>query len=376
MNFIMKIKRTMFVLKALLIVLIVGIILLVMDAKETASYVQENYIVTTTKGNTISKKAFVYEYTARTGDGSLATITGINQNEISSILSNTSNLMYSNTDYRGLAMAVATAWIVQGNEQTGDFKVEDKAFNAYNSVKDKYNSTTNESGLKKELSDDWGFVPKESYKYNLYRTAGGTRKYEVQTMTGSATVETCRCCCCMSEGIMQYLVSFDETLGFSIGGHHCSWVGNTAETRKSISNGAMSDNYEITYNGISRYVSKELYDMVSIRSNDITFKDMVDLGYIKPGSIFMWVNYRNNQSTKIYRDCCHIAFVTHIDNNYIYTAGAGDSRNIVCDAVLGYDKKYDINDKLFSADYSGSFGGGKLSSIVYWLDSSCIKHQN
>ena len=125
MNFILKIKRTMFVLKVLLVVLIVGIVLLIVDAKETVSYVQENYIVTTTKGNTISKRAFVYEYTARTGDGSLATITGISQNEAGSILSNTSNLMHSDTDYRGLAMAAATAWITQGSELSGDNKVDD-----------------------------------------------------------------------------------------------------------------------------------------------------------------------------------------------------------------------------------------------------------
>lgn len=376
MELMRKLQKLKAILIAIGITLAVVFVLIIIDFKTTVKYVEDNYIVVSGGKTTAGKQSFVYEYTALTGDSSLADILGINTQTVigTAGLGGQAFAFNEKSDLRGLAKAVASAWIIQGGATSGKLEVGERAVTAYQDLQ-AYSGDA--KGLREMLTSSYGFTGDSGVQHNLYNSQGGSRTYAVNTMLGVISVNTCRCCCCLSESMVQCLVNTEYSTSLVYKGvklQHVASVGLNSDDKENFQY-SHPDGTDKTYqifkspntqdvNGKTRAVGEGLWGL----SSSTTINDLIQQNKIGIGTILMWVS-DDHEVDNIYNHPSHIAMVVYMDDQYIYTAGAGSSKNIMADAILGYDGKHERTSNIYQEfDTKDS----ALSNIIFWTESSIV----
>ena len=367
MEFLKKLQR----IKTVLIVfgIVIGFVglFLYLDSQRIGTYVQENYLVADSGKSTVGKQAFVYEYTVTTGDTTLADILGVStQVSINPGLGEQAYAFNEQSDLRGLVKAVASAWVTQGNASS-KLQVDDIAATAY---QEQQSYSGEPDGLRELLEKNYSFSTAKVY--NVYN-GDGDRTYAVNTMLGTSSISTCRCCCCLSEGIVQYLVNIEYPTSMVYKGvrlHHVMSVGVNSADKVNYQNEPhqlfKSPNTQVV-NGKTRAVGEGLVGL----SSSTTINDLIQQNKLGIGTILMWVS-DEHVVDGVYNHPSHIAMVVYMDDTHIYTAGAGSSKDIMCDAILGYDGKHERTANIYTEfDDEGS----AISNIVFWTDSSIVERK-
>ena len=355
--FFRKIK--IYTILAIIALLLIALVYLLISAGIEAEYVAENYI-TDSGGNSpkISKSAFVYDYTVKTGDNTLATISGVNPNapvSFGSIISD-----YSDSDLRGLVKNVARAWISKGSYDTNDPLTEDnivKVGDIYSRLssmspptdKDSLQESINEGYydyLEKSPDDKTARKLLKIYGTDSTTPAVPLQQYVVlMPNEGSRIVESYRCCCCICEAVSDIAIKA-STKRYG----HLRAVGlhNTALTEVSdINNAGMSDFY-----GAEKVTTNHEWDRTiqyplsaHVDGESTKASALVNSNVIQVGTILMWSGFADGHNSR------HVDIVTYIEKNAdgsgkIYIAGAANDWRIIADAAWGYDKilEYDSDD--------------------------------
>lgn len=347
-------KIKLFLILAIVIILLIAGIFLVVSARVEAEYVSDNYITASSVYSPkISKSAFVYDYTLKTGDNTLASITGMSAsaiNKFGSIISD-----YSDSDLRGLVKNVALAWISKGSYDADD-TLTDESIVKVGDIFSRLNNMsppTDKDSLQDSIDEGYyaylGKDPNDTSARSalkLYNSKSALQSYTVNLLDGEyRDIESFRCCCCMCEAVSDIAIKA-STIRYG----HLRAVGlhNTALTGvSSIDDAGMNDfhgsnkvttNYE--WNRIIQYPLSAHVDGASTKASEL-----VNSNVIQVGTILMWSGFADG------RDSRHVDIVTYIERNAdnsgkIYIAGAANDWRIIADAAWGYDKilEYDSDD--------------------------------
>ena len=372
MKILAKIEAIKNTLIALAIVVAIVIVACLIGVYFVGDYVQQNYIVVSSKSPVQSKQAFLWEYTTKTGDMTLATATG-NEGAFADRITNidASNITWSDTDYRPLVRLIASTWIQQGR-------------NVDSPARSKYNEIMEDLGDNVDV-----FIDKDTWvsKYGDQNGAYGIYEKDWEdfqdysyTYSGfTFSINSARCCCCLSESLGQFLVKFDAVgLDYNLQGH-TAYTGATAKDREIMSSWSTTGRDEdkqyyfnqnaVTYNGVARYRADSLLELT--RGNTaITLEDLIQSGVLKPGCIITFGTTRNNPSTDtIPGSPAHVEFVVYIDDNYVYTAGAGNGRHIMQDATIGCNSRWDRSKALLDMNWDSTNRSAPIINFIYWSDS-------
>lgn len=372
---IKKFQKIKTVATILLVVAVVVFVICLLGVHFIGGYVMDNYIVVSNKSAVQSKRAFMWEYTTVTGDMTLATATG-NADAFSDRITSidASTIAWSDNDYRGIIRVIASTWIDQGTGVSSGIKSKFAEIDA------QYAEDRNISMSKPQWDSKHGNA--DSFP-DLYSTSK-YNDFDYLYNGISFKINSSRCCCCLAESFCEYMTKFDSSgLTYrdrihttSIGAtesdlaSYQKWIGHDSDgndvTRRYF------NTYKATCNGITRYIGPSLNNLT--RGNtSITFNELIEKKLIGPGSILTFGSTRANASgdTTIPGSPAHIEVVVYIDDTYIYTAGAGNNRDIMMDAVLGYNSRWLRTDPILSMDFS-SDGTRPVINVIFWKDSSHI----
>ena len=312
--------------------IIASIILVGLDIANIATLVSRNYLVSSASSPALSRSAFIYNYSVRTGDNTLALLTGtdISVRPVGGV----SGGMYSDDDLRNLVKSICSTWINQ-SDTTGDFTQAEKEF------AQKLLSSGLSEGTKLSTSQ-------VNQIEGLYTTAD-SQYYTFTSKEGTYNIDSCRCCCCLSEMVASILTGKEVSKGHSLA------IGLTCEATDAVKDSVYA--YDVQY-PLNTY-----YDC----SDSVKIEELVNNGTIRVGTVFLYV-YKNGAGSYVR----HIDIVTYIDKSAkkLYIAGAGDSENIMLDALWGYNSIKSYDGDLSVKDFDSS--SRHLINILHYTESYAV----
>ena len=287
--------------------IIASIILVGLDIANIATLVSRNYLVSSASSPALSRAAFIYNYSVRTGDNTLALLTGtdISVRPVGGVSAG----IYTSSDLRNLAKVICTAFIEQGSDAGYTEEEKQKVIAVYNS--------SQAEGSKWDSLEDIGL-------YN----ADARQEYAINGANSIKTLTLNRCCCCFSEAMAQMLLNTAWTSTT-----HTRGMGLKVKTPSGY--GVMPTG---TADGVVKVDGRYIQDPLSsiwVSGSVPKLEDMINNETLCVGSIILYTRDKEGTSSN------HVDMITYIDKTTktIYLAGAGGDNSIVRCALWGYDKK-------------------------------------
>lgn len=343
-------------IKIVIGVLVAVLVLLGLDFYFTGALVAKKYLVASSSSPRLNRSAFVYNYTLRTGDDTLALLTGTDMSVTP--IGGMQLTGYTENDLRPLAKNVCRAWIEQGR------------------INDTFTKT--EQDAAKAIIDS-GIMEGSEVSYThggLYTTDSSLKQmYSIQTNTGEKQVTSLRCCCCFSETMAQLLLGrgFDSKLDY----YHTKGMGLAIAPRKVGKDYYMPNSGDKVVQVDGKYIQYPLNTKWNSALNEPTVESLVNDGSIKVGSILLFALDEARTQSK------HVEFVTYIDKEkkIIYMCGAGGGESIVEGALWGYSRKFsygsgekvdEIVMRSWNEEKNAYVQDGWLANIIHYTESYMV----
>ena len=289
--------------------LIASIIVVGLDIANIATLVSRNYLVSSASSPALSRSAFIYNYSVRTGDNTLALLTGtdISVRPIGGV----SYGIYTNEDLRNLAKAIGIAFVEQGRDSGYTEEERQEVIAIYNS--------SHAEGSKWESLENIG----------LYNNKA-EQEYAINGAKGIRTLTLNRCCCCFSEGMAQMLLDVSWSPSESAHTRGMGLKVKPPSTYRAMPTGTADGVVQVD----GRYVQDPL-SSIWVSGSVPKLEEMVNNGMLSVGSVVLYTSNKEGTSSN------HVDMITYIDKatKTIYLAGAGSDNSILKCALWGYDKK-------------------------------------